>query len=146
MFWITALENERRWKPIACTQNEDLTKHDLIGLQKIAWHTVRLERNWTSTLPRILGDTRKVSLGLPGLDLIFQIPGTWLYVFHFATTGCVELWDIEPGKRVGEPLKVGKNVWDVSPGEDLPGKFSMGLLVAGDGEPVYVLNTHLFWS
>ncbi|KAF9529727.1 hypothetical protein CPB83DRAFT_893246 [Crepidotus variabilis] len=138
-FWITALQNERHFKPIACTHNEDLTKHELARLRTIALRTLRLERNWTSEKPQLLGPVKTVVLGLPRLDTLFQIPGTWLYVFHCPATECIELWDVGQGKKIAEPIPIGRNVWDVSPGEDLCGKFSMGLLAAKDNGAIYKL-------
>jgi hypothetical protein len=128
-FWITALKNERRIKPIACPYHEDLTMHDIRSLRRIALHTRRLERNWALEKPQVLGEIKTVSLGLPTLDTLFQVPGTELFVFHCHIRGTIELWHIGLEKLVGGPFRVSTEVCDISQGEDLPGRFTMALLV-----------------
>ncbi|KAF8161332.1 hypothetical protein B0H34DRAFT_700475 [Crassisporium funariophilum] len=132
-FWITALQNARLTRPIACTFHEDLTKHDLQSLKRIALHTLRLERNWSLVEPQIIGPVKAVKLGVPALDVIFQVPGTELYLLHSRVTGMVACWDIGQAKAVTTPIYVARRILDVSPGQDERGKFSMGLL-ASDGE------------
>ncbi|KAJ3513973.1 hypothetical protein NLJ89_g2638 [Agrocybe chaxingu] len=128
--WIGALENARRVDPIACTFNEDLTAHDIPTLKTIALHTLRLRRNWARREPRIIGPIKAFTLGLQLLDVIFQVPGSELYLFHSRTRGTVEAWDIGSARQVAPPVYVAKKILDVSPGQDLPGKFSMGLLTS----------------
>ena len=91
-------------------------------------HTLRLKRNWDTQKPQILGPVRTLPLELPAIDDLFQVPGTELYVFYCPTSGTIELWDIGWGRRVGAPIDVSTNIFDISSGEDLPGKFSMALL------------------
>lgn len=129
-FWITVLHNERLIRPIACPFHEDLSRHDLRSLKQFALHSLRLQRNWCLPRPRIIGPIKAVSLGLPLLDVIFQVPGTELYLFHSRTTGTLEVWDIGLGKRVTQQEYVSSRIADVSPGEDLLGTFSMGLLTS----------------
>jgi hypothetical protein len=74
-FWIIALRNERWIRPIACPYHEDITTHDIHSLRRIALHTRRLERNWDSANPQVLGPIKTVSLGFPALDILFQVPG-----------------------------------------------------------------------
>ena len=128
-FWITALKKERRIRPIACPYHEDLTTHDIHGLRRIALHTRRLDRNWDSEKPQVLGPIKTVSLGFPTLDILFQVPGTELYVLHCHIRGIVELWHIGLGKVVSGPFSISTEVCDISQVEDLPGRLTMALLV-----------------
>ena len=130
-YWIDALREARLTRPIACPLREDLLQHDLQSLKRIAFHTLRLEQNWSSPEPRIHGPIKAVVLGLPVLDVIFQVPGTTLYVFHSRSRGTIAAWDIDLGKRVTPEIDISTRVLDVSPGQDEPGKFSMGLLTSG---------------
>lgn len=128
-FWITALKNERQIKPIACPYREDLTLHEIPALKRIALHTRRLERNWASETPQVIGQIKTLSLGFPMLEFLFQVPGTELYVFHCSIRETVELWHIGLGRIVGGPLTLSAEVCDISQPEDLPGKLTFALLV-----------------
>jgi len=128
-FWIIALKNERCIRPIACPYHEDITTHDIHSLRRIALHTRRLQRNWDSTNPQVLGEIKTVSLGFPTLEILFQVPGTELYVLHCHIRGIVELWHIGLGRTVSGPFQTSTDVCDISQGEDLPGKMTMALLV-----------------
>ncbi|KAF8911527.1 hypothetical protein CPB84DRAFT_1812360 [Gymnopilus junonius] len=130
-YWINALRNARLNRPIACPLREDLLKHDLQSLKRITFHTLRLERNWSSPEPQVHGPIKAVMLGLPVLDVIFQVPGTALYVLHSRSTGTIAAWDIDLGRRVTPEIRISRRVLDVSPGQDELGKFSMGLLTSG---------------
>jgi hypothetical protein len=132
-FWITALKNERLIRPIACPYHEDITMHDIHNLRRIALHTRRLERNWNSEKPQVLGQIKTVSLGIPTLEILFQVPGTELYVFHCHIRGIVELWHIGLGKVVCGPFRISPDPCDISQVEDLPGRLSMALLVGKEG-------------
>lgn len=103
--------------------------HDIHNLRRIALHTRRLERNWDSAKPQVLGQIKVVSLGFSTLDILFQVPGTELYVLHCHTRGTVELWHVGLGIIVGGPFRISPKICDISQGEDLPGKFTMALLV-----------------
>lgn len=70
-------------------------------------------------------------LGLPVLDVIFQVPGTALYVFHSRVTGTIAAWNVDLGRRVTPEIHISRRVLDVSPGQNELGKFSMGLLTSG---------------
>jgi len=95
---------------------------------------MRLKHNWALPQPKIDGPIKVVMLDPPNLDIIFQVPGTELYVFHSRDTGTVCAWDIGIGKRVSPEIYVSTRLVDVSPGQDLPGKFSMGLLTSSASE------------
>jgi hypothetical protein len=128
-FWITALKNERQIKPIACPYHEDLTILDIQDLKRIARHTRRLERNWDSEHPRVLGQIKTVPLGIPTLDILFQVPATELYVFYCHIRGTVEMWHVGLGRIVSGPFRISNEVCDISQAEDLPGRLTMALLV-----------------
>jgi hypothetical protein len=127
-FWIYALQNERLIKPIACTTHEDLAGHDLHSLRRIALHTLRLQQNLNSREPSIMGDVKRVNLGLSSHDSIFRVPGTELYIFNCPDRSTIELWDVGGQKMIGEPIRTPPRIFDVSSGVDLPGKFMMGFL------------------
>lgn len=133
-FWITCLTKTRLSKPIPCLLHEDLTTHDLASLKRIALQSLRLQRNWDLPKPEIIGSIKTVKLGIrPKFDIVFQVPGTELYVLHARPKGFMTCWDIGLGKAVCPPIHVAKAILDVSPGQDQPGRFSMGLLV-NDGD------------
>lgn len=75
---------------------------------------------------------RKVTLGGEYPDVIFQVPGRDLYLMHSRETGKVAAWDIKLGVRVTPEFYIAPYVRDVSPGQDEPGCFSMGLLTSED--------------
>ncbi|KAF8963666.1 hypothetical protein BDZ97DRAFT_988084 [Flammula alnicola] len=132
-FLDPCLQAERLRRPIACPLHEDLTMHDLQSLKRIALHTLRRERNWSLPEPQVIGPIKSVMLNPRGLDVIFQVPGTELYVFHSRSTGMVVAWDVGLGKPVTPSIYVSHRIMDVSPGQDGVGKFSMGLLTSSLG-------------
>ena len=103
--------------------------HDIHSLRRIALHTRRLERNLDSANPQVLGEIKTVPLGFPTLEILFQVPGTELYVLHCHIRGIVELWHIGLGRIVSGPFQISTEVCDISQGEDLPGRLTMALLV-----------------
>lgn len=124
----------RLLKPIPCPLHEDLTTHDLASLKRIALQSLHLERNWDLPKPQIIGSIKTIKLGSqPKFDIVFQVPGKELYVLHARPHGFVTCWDIGLGKAVCPPIHVARQILDVSPGQDQPGRFSMGLLV-NDGD------------
>lgn len=131
-YWISALRNARLQKPIACPLHEDLTKTSLENLRRIAFHTLRLERNWSSSSPEVAGTVHKVALGNEYPDVIFQVPGRDFYLMHSRETGKIAAWNIKLGIQVTPEIYIATYVRDVSPGQDEPGCFSMGLLTAED--------------
>lgn len=133
------MQNERLIQPIACTTHENLLGHDLRGLRRIALHTLRLQQNWNSEKPKIMGDIQTLYLGLSwngGRSLlhrregIFRVPGTELYIFNCPDRTTIELWHIGWKQMVGEPIKVSPGICDVSSAVDLPGKFMIAFLAA----------------
>ncbi|KAF9012550.1 hypothetical protein BDQ17DRAFT_1387237 [Cyathus striatus] len=126
--WITVLTRTRCIHPIPTPTHQDLTTLSLNHLRSLALHTLRLHRNLSLPEPKIIGPIKSVQLDA-NLDLVFQIPGTELYLFHCRASGSVVCWDVGLGKAVTKPLHVGNRVLDVSPGEDLPGMFSMSCLL-----------------
>ncbi|KAF5321060.1 hypothetical protein D9619_001669 [Psilocybe cf. subviscida] len=131
-YWINALRNAQLQKPIACPLHEDLTKASLADLRNIALHTLRLERNWSSPFPEVKGIVNEVALGNGRPDVIFQVPGRDLYLMHSRKTGGIAAWNIKLGVQVTPEYYMARYVRDVSPGQDEPGCFSMGLLTAED--------------
>ncbi|KAF8963664.1 hypothetical protein BDZ97DRAFT_2013311 [Flammula alnicola] len=130
-FWIHALRMERLTRPIACPLHEDLTRHDLQSLKRIALHTLRRERNWSLPEPQVIGSIKSVMLNPRGLGtIIFQVPGTELYVFHSRSTGMVVAWDVGLGKQATPSIYISRLIMDMSPGQDQAGRFSMGLLTS----------------
>ncbi|KDR75641.1 hypothetical protein GALMADRAFT_156621 [Galerina marginata CBS 339.88] len=127
-YWINALQEARIVRPIACPLQEDLTKHDHQSLKRIALHTLRLDYNWSLPQPKIKGPIKAVILGVPPLDVVFQVPGTELYVLHSRSSGNISAWDIGLGKQVSPDIYISRRLMDVSPGQDEPGKFSIGIL------------------
>ncbi|KAF6763022.1 hypothetical protein DFP72DRAFT_1060217 [Ephemerocybe angulata] len=131
-FWLSALKSTQRFRPIACPFHHDLPKCPLSELREIGLRTLRLERNWSLDCPRPLAPLgsavcRAVHLG-GHLDIIFQIPGTRLYLMHSMDDGHVACWDMGLGQRVTEPAYVAPLVIDVSAGVDELGCYSMALL------------------
>ncbi|KAF4620752.1 hypothetical protein D9613_000902 [Agrocybe pediades] len=133
-YWIDALQGARLVAPIACTSHQDLSALSYDQLRKIASHTMRLKHNWSLSNPCIDGPVKVVALDPPDLDVIMQVPGTELYVLYSRFSGSVSAWDIGLGKRVSPEIYISRSLGDVSPGLDLPGKFSVALLTASSTE------------
>ncbi|KAJ2928626.1 hypothetical protein H1R20_g8464, partial [Candolleomyces eurysporus] len=131
IFWISALKSTKRLRPIACPFHQDLSKCSLEELQEIGRRTLRLERNWSSPRPSMVGPLRSIELSVRHLDAIFQVPGTELYLMHSRREASLFCVDAKEGKLVAGPLGASSWILDVSPGQDDPGKYSMGLLLSG---------------
>lgn len=115
--------------------HHDLGNCSLEELKDIAHRTMRLRRNWSLPRPQpIVSSPTEAActvfnLGSKNLDVIFQVPGTQLFLMHSSDDGgYIACWDMAVGKRVTEPLPAFQRLLDVSGGVDEPGCFSMAML------------------
>ncbi|RXW24938.1 hypothetical protein EST38_g894 [Candolleomyces aberdarensis] len=83
----------------------------------------------------MVGPLRSIELSVRNLDAIFQVPGTELYLMHSRREASLFCIDAKEGKLVAGPLGASSWILDVSPGQDDPGRYSMGLLLSGWDHP-----------
>ncbi|EAU91260.2 hypothetical protein CC1G_06895 [Coprinopsis cinerea okayama7 len=144
--WIYALRRTRQSIPLACPFHADLSAYSLPELKRIAHQTLRRMRNWRLPKPKLYGTPRKARLEAPKQDIIFQVPGTALYLLHSRTTGIVTCWDAGQEKTVCPSISVAEVILDVTPGRDEPGCFTMGLLTRqshfGHDEYLIIVSLH----
>ncbi|KAF9486040.1 hypothetical protein BDN70DRAFT_794918 [Pholiota conissans] len=135
ILWIRALSAERLLRPIACPKNTELVSLALADLKHIAQRTCRLQRTWAVNHPdalQISGPIKAIVVDAEGpVDIIDQVPGTELYVFHSRATGEAFVLDANTGKTTCT-LHVGFTVVDTFPGCKKGNKFYVSLLVLDD--------------
>ncbi|KAE9386253.1 hypothetical protein BT96DRAFT_981805 [Gymnopus androsaceus JB14] len=133
-FWINCLKSTRMADiPLPLPPCDDLSAHSLSSLKNIALHTIRREKNFKSSNPRIMGSVRKTRCSPGSHDIISHIPGTEMHVTASYEDGMVTCWDISSEKSLAS-VYVGHyivNVWrTLDPPGPNTGKISIALMVS----------------
>ncbi|TFK44937.1 hypothetical protein BDQ12DRAFT_641983 [Crucibulum laeve] len=131
-FWIAPLERTRRFNPIACPLHDDLKNFSLERLRDIAFHTLRLEKNWSLPKPIPIRPLQTTTFPNEKLHIIFRIPGTSLFLMHSPDRGTMTCWDATLGQPISKPLYVTTCVLEASLGRDEYGRFSRALLTVDE--------------
>lgn len=121
-FWVNCLRSARMADvSLPVPPWDDLSAHSLSSLKSIAFHTIRREKNFSSSNPRVMGPVRKTQCS-PGRshDIISHIPGTEMHVMASSEDGMISCWDISSGQSLAS-VYVGHHIVNVWRTLDPPG-------------------------
>ncbi|KAF8875307.1 hypothetical protein BD779DRAFT_1678313 [Infundibulicybe gibba] len=94
--WIYLLERMEMRRPLACPVGTIVQDLGIDKLQEIAQRTGRLEANWNSEAPLILGAVKSTNWNLQRAEILHIIPGTGLAIIRTLNKiTCCNLDDLE---------------------------------------------------
>lgn len=120
-------------RPIPLPHRTDLPSLDLPDLRKAAYHTHRLDRNWSAARPHVAGPIERVPFE-EDAQVVSLVPGANIVVlFQSPDLVCYD----STAREKAAPLRVGERCFRISRAYfETPGQFLVTVAV-GDDECVW---------
>ncbi|CAK5281713.1 unnamed protein product [Mycena citricolor] len=115
-FWFRPLAEAHRVRPLACPAADDLSLRTAAELRRLALHSLRLERNWSTSFPSVAKPVKTLALTNHD-EMMLNIPGTNLIVLEDWEEATLVCMDVETGEQ-SDAVRIGA-IYDMSsPVED----------------------------